>query len=237
MFGSRARLGFIVPANNSIIEPELWSVLPSEVALYATRILATGRLTEEAVKKMEPQVDRAVAELVATGVDAIVFADMVTSFIMEPGWNQTRKRDIAERTGVHCLTAWTALADALAALKAERIVLGTPYPAAIHAMAKPYFASAGIEILDDVTLDIDEMSDVPKVPGHRVRELAISLRRDGAQAIVLLATDLPTFSEITNIEKETGLPVLTSNQTLLWNALRACGVDINISELGRLFGQ
>ena len=56
-----------------------------------------------------------------------------------------------------------------------------------------------------------------------------------APANVLLATDLPTFTSIESLEKITGIPVLTSNQTLLWSALEAVGYAIPIGGLGRLF--
>ena len=69
VFGGEGRIGVIVPANNGVLEPEMWSVLPQDVALYATRILAKGDLTPAAVHAMEANVDRAVDELAATGVD------------------------------------------------------------------------------------------------------------------------------------------------------------------------
>ena len=40
VYGRRGRIGLVVPANNSVIEPELWSALPADVAVYATRIMA-----------------------------------------------------------------------------------------------------------------------------------------------------------------------------------------------------
>ncbi len=56
MFGENGRIGVIVPANNSVLEPELGTCLPPGVALYATRILAKGDLTPEAVIAMESEV-------------------------------------------------------------------------------------------------------------------------------------------------------------------------------------
>ena len=121
-------LGAIIPANNSVLEPELWSVLPDGVALYATRILARGNLTPEAVRAMEANVDRAVDELAATGVDVIAYCDMVTTFIMEPGWNESKVAEIERRSASAALSAWTALRDALEAFGIRRFALGTPYP-------------------------------------------------------------------------------------------------------------
>lgn len=235
MFGRKGRIGVIVPANNAVLEPEIWSRLPSGCALYATRILAKGDLTPEAVVSMEENVDRAVEELVATRVDVIVYADMVTTFIMPEGWNERRTAEIAKQAGVPCISAWTAMRDALAVLDATCFALGTPYPRDIHAMAPPFFETNGYRLAGNATLDIRAMTDVPKVPAMTVRELATGLDCENAQAIVLLATDLPTFETIEDIERETELPVLTNNQTLLWRALREVGADPAGISLGRVF--
>lgn len=234
MLGAKAKIGLVVPANNSVIEPEFWSVLPQGVAAYATRILARGELTPEAVRKMETQVDRAVDELAATGVDVIAYADMVTTFIMERGWNESKVAEISQRTGVPCVSAWTALRDALSTLRVRRFALGTPYPASIHAAARPFFEAQGLEIVADATLDILAMRDVPKVDGATLERFVGSLRRDGADAIVLLATDLPTFASIEKLERACGRSVLSSNQTILWAALRSAGVKDRVPKLGKL---
>ena len=235
MFGEAGRIGLVVPANNGVLDPELWSVLPEGVALYATRILAKGELTPRAVHAMEENVDRAVDELAATGVDVIVYADMVTTFIMEPGWNETRTGEIAVRTGCPCISAWTALRDALAHLGIVRFALGTPYPAAIHALAPPFFAERGFSLTGDATLDIRQMADVPRVDAGRLRDLVAGLDYAAAEAVVLLATDLPTFASLESLRTMAGRPVLSSNQTILWSALRTVGNDATIESLGPLF--
>ncbi len=235
MFGEKGRIGVIVPANNAVLEPELWAHMPPGHALYATRILAQGDLTPDAVIAMEANVGRAVDELMATGVDVIVYADMVTSLIMPDGWNERRTAEIAAKAGVPCVSAWTALRDALAALEVRRFALGTPYPAEIHRLAPPFFTARGYRVTGEATLDIRAMTDVPKLAPETVRALAEGLDRADAQAIVLLATDLPSFAVIAAIERATGLPVLTSNQTLLWRALAMVGSGITDPSLGRLF--
>lgn len=229
------RIGAIVPANNSVIEPELWRSMPNDVALYVTRILAKGNLTPAAVRRMEKQVDRAVELLAVTGVDVMLYADMVTTFIMEDGWNERKTAEIAERAGVACLSPWTALRQALAALRVTRFALGTPYPRNIHALARPCFERAGYAVTGDATLDILAMREVPKVSAARLAELVAGLRCDRAEAVVLLATDLPTFAAIRDLEEQVDLPLLTSNQTLLWAALRALGRRDRVAGLGRLF--
>ncbi len=233
MFGEHGRIGVIVPANNAVLEPELGARLPPGVALYATRILARGDLTAAAVIAMEGEVGRAVDELAATGVDVIVYADMVTTFIMEDGWNETRTAEIAAEAGIPCISAWTALRDALAALGIRRFALGTPYPGAIHALARPFLEARGFTVTGDATLDITAMADVPKVAPERVAGLVDALDRTDAEAVVLLATDLPTLASIEALEAATGIAVVSSNSCLLWSALMTLG-QTPPAALGRL---
>ncbi len=115
------------------------------------------------------------------------------------------------------------------------MALGTPYPATIHALARPFFEARGFAVTGDATLDITAMADVPKVTPDRLDAFVRILDRDGAQAVVLLATDLPTLASIEALEQATGLAVVSSNSCLLWSALRSVGHAATLPALGRLF--
>ena len=234
VYGAQGRIGLVVPANNSVIEPELWSVLPSGCAVYATRLLAKGDLTPDAIRRMERDADAAVAALAATGVDVIAYCDMVTTFIMEPGWNEAAVRRFGEAAATPCISAWTALRDALAKLGARKLAIGTPYPASIHALVPPFFRERGFEVRSDATLDILAMREVPTVDAARLGAFVSQLDAKGCDALVLLATDLPTFGSIAALERDLGIPVLTSNQTILWRALSELEI-YGVQSLGRLF--
>lgn len=235
VYGRRGRIGLLVPANNSVIEPEFWSVMPPDLALYATRLLVKGDLVPAVIHAMEAQVGKAVETIAATGVNVIAYCDMVTTFIMEPGWNEAATAKIGNDTGIAAISAWTSLRDAMNALGVCRFALGTPYPAAIHATARPFFEARNYTVVDDATLDILATSEVPTVDRARLMPFIDSLDVEGADAIVLLATDLPTLGLIEEIERQTGLPVITSNQALLWSAMRALGLKDRIASLGKLF--
>jgi maleate cis-trans isomerase len=235
VYGKRGRIGLIVPANNSVIEPELWSVLPPGVSLHATRILAKGDLTPQAIHRMESGADSAVEQIAATGVDVIAYCDMVTTFIMQAGWNESSMQRFSQATGVPCISAWTALRDALAKLGARRLAIGTPYPASIHELVAPFFQQRNFQVTSHATLDIVSMREVPTVDAARLKGLVKKLDLSGCDALLLLATDLPTFSSIASLESECGVPVLTSNQTILWRALSELGAATEVRNLGRLF--
>jgi len=159
----------------------------------------------------------------------------VTTFIMEPGWNEEAVRRFGEAAATPCISAWTALRDALAKVGARRLAIGTPYPASIHAMVPGFFTSRGFEVKSDATLDILAMREVPTVDAARLARFISNLKTDGCDALILLATDLPTFGSIAALERDLGMPVLTSNQTLLWRALSELKLSAQVKGLGRLF--
>lgn len=235
VYGKRGRIGLIVPANNTVIEPEFWSVLPQGYAVHATRILAKGELTPEAIHRMERDTAAAMEAIAVTGVDVIAYCDMVTTFIMQAEWNESTMRRFSQSTGVPCISAWTALRDALAKLGARRLAIGTPYPAAIHARVPQFFQQQNFQVTSHATLDIGSMHEVPTVDAARLRGFLKKLGPGDCDALVLLATDLPTFSSISSIENEYGVPVLTSNQCILWRALSELDGASLVRNLGRLF--
>ena len=234
MYGYRGKIGLLVPANNSVIEPELGRVLPEGVCLYATRMLARGALTEATIHAMEAQAERGVEELMATGVDLIAFADMVTTFVMPPDWNERRTGDIARRTGRHCITAAGAMWAALAALGRRAVSIATPYPRALHARVAPFLRQMGFTVISDETADILDTAEVPRRPPHEAYRLARSICRPETEVLVILATDFRTFEILDVLEQDTGRPVVSTNQALLWHALRLLGVQDRLPGLGNL---
>ena len=224
----------MVPGNNSTIEPEIWRVIPSDVALYTSRLMLKGDITRENLKSMEKEVDRAAAELMATVVHVMMIADMVVSFVMEPDWNDRRTAALGAKWGVPSMTGWTAMRDALHHLDIQRFVAISPYPKYLQDLAAPFFQREGFEMTDGATLDVADMLNIPLVMGAEIAGRLDCLDRGRAQAIVLLSTDLPTFDLIEQFEDKYGLPVLGQNQTMLWSALRTIGSDARIKGLGQL---
>jgi maleate isomerase len=90
-------------------------------------------------------------------------------------------------------------------------------------------------VTSNATLDILAMREVPTVDDTRLRAFVKRMDLRNCDALVLLATDLPTFSAIAALENEHGIPVLSSNQTILWRALSHLGEMVEVEKLGRLF--
>jgi hypothetical protein len=68
--------------------------------------------------------------------------------------------------------------------------------------------------------------------GSTARRAPLVLKE--VDAVSLLATDMQTFPIIDALERDLGLPVLTSNQALLWASLRALGINSPLNGIGGL---
>lgn len=242
MYAVKHRLGVMVPGNNSTLEPELWSRMPTDCALYASRLMLKGDVTADNLKSMEAEISRSGAELMATVVDVIMIADMVVSFVMDEGWNDRRVAEMRESYGVPAVTGWTGLKEALDDLGIKRFAVVSPYPKSLQALAKPFFARAGYEQVDDFTFDITDMLETPMITPERLEKAVTGLDLSQAEAVLVLSTDVPTFASIESLEIKLQIPVLTQNQTMFWSALRKLNSqdplkNLNGKGLGRLFAK
>jgi maleate cis-trans isomerase len=58
---------------------------------------------------------------------------------------------------------------------------------------------------------------------------------DGADAVLVPDTALPSLDLVERLEARAGLPVLTANQVTLWAALGLVRKDVAVSGFGRIF--
>ena len=56
-----------------------------------------------------------------------------------------------------------------------------------------------------------------------------------ADALFISCTALPVLNIIEKLEKKINKPVLSSNQTLIWNTLEEIGKNTDIKGFGKLF--
>lgn len=216
MLGWRRRLGLLVPANNGVIEPELAAWLPEGAALHATRMIVEGPFEPAALQRMERQAERGLAELELTRVDAIAYACLATSLVKGAAWDAA----FARRSPLPAFTAATATVEALSAVGARRIALVSPYPASIQALVEPYFRARGFQVTAASSLDAGDYEAVTRIPPWELYRVARGLDLGAADALCVLATDLQTLAVIETLEADLGVPVVTSNQAILWKGLR-----------------
>ena len=234
MLGRRGMVGLIVPSNNNVVLPEFYSALPKGATAYETRMRVEGDLTAAAVHKMVDDAELAAELLHQTGVDFICYCCMASSIIKGLAWERALLARFAHRAPKGVASANSALMDALRAIGAKRLALVTPYPENLNALLPEFFAAEVFDVATIAGPQIRDVSAVRTLAPERLYATARALALDRVDAISLLATDMETFPVIEGIERELGLPVVTSNQALLWATLRALGIDDMVDGLGKL---
>lgn len=232
---SGGAIGIVLPSNNVVLPSELTAVLPAGYCLDLRRIAVAGGTTED-VQKMASRAAADVEDLVVPGVDRYVYGCVASTLASPPGWEAAFAERLTELSHRPCMTAMSVTMLALAAVGARRVTLLTPYPPAIHALAVAYFQDRGLAVVSSSTLDIRDLDMVGRLMPEEVEAAALGAIADDADALCILATDLPTFRSIARLEDATGKAVVTTNQSIAWALLGEAARSPQTAVLGRLFG-
>ena len=233
MYGWRARIGLLIPSNNTVIEPEFYRLLPDGVSAHGTRMLFEG-INDDATVAMEAQAERGIKELVGAKVDVVMYACMGTTFAKERGWGEEFRKRAEQLSGLTCSTASLAMLGALRRLGVRRIAVGTPYPAFIDERVRPFFEDNGFSVISLCGLGIGDMHEVVRQPPGVAYRLGREVDHPDAEAICLLATDFRTIEALEPLERDLGKPVISTNQAILWQALCLTGVRESVQGVGQL---
>jgi maleate isomerase len=233
MYGALAKLGVIIPSNNTVIEPELWAMRPDGISIHSARVLSYGN-TPEGIVRMEESAMRAAGELGAGRMSLIAYACMATSLVKGPEWDQLIANRIQSQSGGAAITAAGATIAALRSVDASRVSLATAYPPRLNALVAGYFGSFGISVAAMETVDTGSSLELWRLSPAEMSALGRRAYRRDVHAIAFLATDIPTISALDSLEQEMGIPVIGTNQALLWQSLRVLNIPCETTGYGRL---
>jgi maleate isomerase len=213
---AKRRIGLILPADNVIMEPELYALGIEGVAFNTIRLMSTDH---DAMRQQAQECGAVVNEL---GLDAVVYACAETSFNAGAANRQSMSDQIASETGLPVVTATDALNAALRDLVATKISLLTPYTSRSGAELEATLTDAGVEVVSSRHHDFRPESGDPRewyltnrVTPERIADLVGELDTTGAQVQVIASTNLAALRAIPVLEEALGIPVLTTNQAII----------------------
>ena len=235
MYGWRAKIGRISPSPETVGCEEWRRALPAGVCLVETRTLLHD-VTVEGLTESVKQVERASLELASAEVDVILQAGTAIAFFRGFGHDQELRRRISTATGIKATTSLTAVVEALRLLGIKRPAIVTSYLADIDARLVDVLQQSGFDVAGIRGMGLKRSIDMGKVMPEETYRWACAVARAATDAdgIFISCGNLRSFEAIEPLEKDTGLPVVTSNQAGLWQALRMAGVQERLPNLGRL---
>jgi len=235
-YSSRAKIGLIVPPTNTVNEAEWGRMMPDGVTFHTARMPLHAPEHGETNDTIAKDIAAKAGELTPAGVDVVAYACTAGSMVTPP---DSLCKAAAALAGVPVVTTAAAIVAALRSIGVRRLSIATPYHDALNDHEVAFLHAAGFEVLAIAGLGIgaNGPSDYPRIartPLDEVMEHARSVFVHGSDALLITCTDFPTLPLIEPLERELSVPVITSNQATLWEALRKIGLSDPIAQAGAL---
>jgi arylmalonate decarboxylase len=227
-------IGFLVPAGNRVILPEMYRMAGDRYGFFETRLMVSGdQISRESNFAMVENINRGMQEMQTARVDACLFACTVSSFLKGKAWDEDFCRGWEDRVGFGVSTTAVSLVKSLFSLNVSKIAVATPWHATANEAAKQYMESYGFEIVNisGHPLNRFEVNDMAPEGTHRFARAADV---KDAECLCIFATDLPSADIIQRLEIELDKPVISSNTAILWNVLQMLKAEEGVSGFGRL---
>ena len=230
----RARIGFVLLAMEQTIEENMFRLAPLGVGVHFTRAAMANRVDVDTLAAMASGIAGAASLLLPdVALDVACYACTSGSVVIGEDKLFAELRRGAPTAKPTSLI--TGVMRALEALGTRRIVIGTPYVAAVNDIERHYMQERGFDILSIDGLGIENDADMVRVTPDYILDFARSIDRPDADAIFISCGALRSIDIIEALETETGKPVVVSNQAMMWDCLRLSGVNDRIPGYGRLF--
>lgn len=228
-FGFRSKIGQLYPSGG-LCDFEMQVMAPEGVQFLTTRMPFKRSSLEDDVafvKNLELH-----AELLADAeVDLIAMNCTAASLLAGPV--QVNQR-IWSATGIRSVTTIEALMAAVRATGMRRLALMTPYVQEVVDKEVEYFTAAGYEVVKTVGKACSTPIEQGSLPPATWLDLAKKLKNERLDGLVISCAGIQVASVLNQIEQELGIPVVTSNQALLWACLSLVGITESIPNYGRL---
>lgn len=207
-------IGVATPQANPTVEPEFQALAPPGLGVYVTRLTSRAKSPRRRLTGYLGQIERAVASFDTLALNAFGFACTGSSYLL----GRKREAALIERAKAPypILTATMAIEAALADIGAKKIALISPYPDWLSDAAVKFWRDGGIgvTVINRIALPGEDTRGIYQLTPDVVRRQLTRLETEGADAVLISGTGLPSLALIPKIEKRTGLPVLSSNACL-----------------------
>ncbi len=257
-YGYRAKIGLVVVGPNLNPTPEICRMIPDYVQVRETRIHMDPVVNVEECSKLSKPLGSA-AKLLAEGLSspiignrsAIAFACTAGSLVGGSGWD---KKEIAmmenatdgfactraipamesQSSGIPCTTTATAAEEAMRFMGFKKIVISGPYIEEINARFRLFYEDSGFEVLNVTGLGIEDLYEMGATKPSQAYQAAMDAVVPEADGIFITCTNFRCSDVIEEIERDSGKPVVTSNQATAWHLMKLLGINDVIEGYGQL---
>lgn len=232
--GWRARVGVLLPAANSVLEPELYQMAPQGITFHFARMRrSTSEISVAGMSEYGAQIEPLSELLAAARVEMILFGCTVGSMVHGLGYDQEIVERIRKKSGIDAVTTAMALVEAMRRLGLKKLSVITPYVDEINQKEWEFLIGCGFEVLNlrGLGLRTGGIENVSPFEVYRFGKETLKAEADG---LFISCANLRTLEIVEALERDTNKPVVASIPASLWLVLRRLGIGDPIEGYGQL---
>ena len=224
MTDSRRRIGLLVPSSNTVMEPDFWRHVPSNVSVLTARMFLEDVTVAAEARMLDEFALPAARDLATARPEAVVFGCTSAGALRGNDYDERLCRDISEVTGVPTLSVIGSARAALKQAHARRIAVLTPYTDAVSGRVARSLEDDGFVVTCLSGLGITSNREIAEVAPEAIAALARArLGPADADAWFISCTNFRAMEAIPLLRAASAKPILTSNQAALDAVLAALG--------------
>ena len=228
------KVGLIALSTDQTIEGDFYKIcknLPLDI--FVNRIHNQNPLTKENLLKMQDDLELVTSKILPDErINTIAYG--CTSGTIAIGEDKVKEKILLAKQDCYVTTPVTSAIKAFKQMNVRKIALFTPYPDAVNKTILDYFTQKSIEVSSFTSLNINLDSEIAQVDPNYILEISSKLKIKNADALFISCTALPVLDILDKLENKIQKPVLSSNQTLIWDTIRSVGCKSPIKGYGKL---
>ena len=226
----KIRIAMLTPSSNSVVEPCCYKIISS----INNASVHFGRVEVLWINDEASSLSQFYDENMLKGFDLLSHVKP-----MVIGWNGTSaswlgiERDrvlidlITKRTGCPAVTSTLSIIAALNALNISKIGLVTPYVDSIQKKIVTNFELEKFKCVSERHFNLTDNFSFGEVSESKIANAAEEVISEGAEAVIILCTNLAGAGIASTLEKRTNVPILDSVVLTIWGAFRSVGINTN----------
>ncbi len=234
--GPNGRIGLVALATDVNSETDLRRMAPRGVEIFTNRVANRNPTTVENLQAMAPDISRAAAGILpGDRIDILIYACTSGTAVIGEAEVIRRLQAARDRGDIPCTTPVTSALAAFSCFSARRISILTPYIESVNRRLVEFFATRGVATLNIHGFGIESDADMTGISHRSIVTAARHACHADADALFISCTALRSAQVVAQIEAAIEKPVITSNQALVWHALKLLQRPFAVHGFGRLF--
>ena len=246
----RRRIGLLIPATNTAMEHELWSILVKNrengldgIGLHTSTVLTPKPVVDDAagLDTFKRQFLGGIKNSVDSGLLArpqyFIMGCSLEHMLVGLDAIRANMAEVETYSPLSWASWHEAVQAALHCYRVKRIGILTPWETLGNTSAIRMYEDMGVEVAASVGLSCAHIQHIAHLPDAAKEKAVLELlatKENKLDAVVQCGTNMSMTAVMEKLEPRIGIPIFGINATLLWYALRENGFTAPVQHAGRL---